>query len=934
MKTTFSKQLLLLAALLLAGVNSASAQFVRGDVNGDSSIDITDVTTLVDYIHGKPFPKASRTITFETQTSVAKTYGDAAFTNAATPSAGADDGTLTYSSSETSVATVDESTGEVTIVGVGEATITASITAGDTYAAASNTYTLTVTAASISPTVSLTSWTYGTPNNPSVSGNTGNGTVTYYYKVKDAADDTYSETKPTTVGNYTVKASIAATTNYQAAETTPVDFSIGQKEITVTGGITAGSKVYDGTTTATLVLTGATFDGVVGGDNVTVASATGTFDNENVGTGKTVTISGLTLGGTDVANYKLATSGNQASTTADITAASFTPVVTLAGWTYGSPNAPSVGETNTSGGTVTYYYKTGDADWTETQPTDVGTHKVKASIAANGNYAAEESAAVEFTITAATISNVTIAELSAPVKGDALDTEASCSTSGIASVGTVSWTTGGENATGNAAANTVYTASVTLTANSNYVFAANPTANAISGKDASVSRTDDTHITVSYTFDATAKNDLSLTLSLTGWTYGTTANTTPTLTGNDGSGTVTYQYKLTSADDNTYATFDASNYPTDAGDYTLKATVAANGDYNAGSATTTFSIAKADATLTCDNATLSFAASDAANSTKTKTGVSCTGGTITVQSSNTSNCTVSYSEGTITVTRVSTGGWEVTITVSVTPDANHNAPESVTFTVAGTASTPANAISGKFSVSDSKQVYFSKGNLKYNGSTWSFFDNQYDYYTTHDGTNWDKFGWSTSTTTYGMNTSTSNSSYTGNFVDWGSNSSLQSTLGSGWSTLSSTEWTYVFTGRPGKNKGSTVGSTNYASYTHAAITISGTTYYGMILFPDGGSFTASEASWGTINGNSAWSTTCTEAQWSALESKGCVFLPAAGYRNGTSVYSAGSHGSYWSSTANGTYGACSVNFFSGYLLSAAYYYRYGGYSVRLVRQVE
>ena len=47
-------------------------------------------------------------------------------------------------------------------------------------------------------------------------------------------------------------------------------------------------------------------------------------------------------------------------------------------------------------------------------------------------------------------------------------------------------------------------------------------------------------------------------------------------------------------------------------------------------------------------------------------------------------------------------------------------------------SVPDGAINGKFSVSDTKQVYFSKGNLRYASSKWSFFDNQYDRYTSYN----------------------------------------------------------------------------------------------------------------------------------------------------------------------------------------------------------
>ena len=53
--------------------------------------------------------------------------------------------------------------------------------------------------------------------------------------------------------------------------------------------------MYDGTTTATLDTSGAALAGVVAGDDVTLdtSGAVGTFDDKNVGTGKTVTVTGL-----------------------------------------------------------------------------------------------------------------------------------------------------------------------------------------------------------------------------------------------------------------------------------------------------------------------------------------------------------------------------------------------------------------------------------------------------------------------------------------------------------------------------------------------------------------------------------------------------------------------------------------------------------------
>jgi filamentous hemagglutinin family protein len=81
-------------------------------------------------------------------------------------------------------------------------------------------------------------------------------------------------------------------------------------------GITAQNKTYDSTTAATLI--GGSLLGVVVGDSVAVASLIGTFDNKNVGIGKTVTISGGTLSGGDANNYNIAGTG---TTTADITKA-------------------------------------------------------------------------------------------------------------------------------------------------------------------------------------------------------------------------------------------------------------------------------------------------------------------------------------------------------------------------------------------------------------------------------------------------------------------------------------------------------------------------------------------------------------------------------------------------------------------------------------
>ena len=264
---------------------------------------------------------------------------------------------------------------------------------------------------------------------------------------------------------------------------------------------------------------------------------------------------------------------------------------------------------------------------------------------------------------------------------------------------------------------------------------------------------------------------------------------------------------------------------------------------------------------------------------------------------------------------------------------NFTLPSSTTFAAGKIYNITRNAIpdllSGVFSVGSTKKVKFSKGNLRYASGTWSFFNNQYDYYTSYSADAWDKFCWSTSATTYGMNTSTDNSTYSGSFVDWGSNSDLQTALGTGWFTLNKDEWKYLFNSR----SASTVGGESNGRYAKAKVN----DVWGVILFPD--TYTHPDGVTAPVGVNAAGDTgwngnNYTFADWTKMESAGCVFLPGAGYRQGSSVASAGIFGGYWSATPNGAGNAYGVYYYSGYLDTAwTNYTRNHGLSVRLVRQV-
>ncbi len=105
-------------------------------------------------------------------------------------------------------------------------------------------------------------------------------------------------------GNY----ALASTGGTTTADITPATLSIA--------GLVGANRVYDGGTAASV---SGGVSGLFGSDDVALVSGTSTFGDKNVGTGKTVTMSGATLSGTDAGNYVLASTGGTA--TADITQA-------------------------------------------------------------------------------------------------------------------------------------------------------------------------------------------------------------------------------------------------------------------------------------------------------------------------------------------------------------------------------------------------------------------------------------------------------------------------------------------------------------------------------------------------------------------------------------------------------------------------------------
>ena len=99
----------------------------------------------------------------------------------------------------------------------------------------------------------------------------------------------------------------------QPADTTA---DITAKGITIVGAAVESSKVYDGTTKATIANAGTLSDNY-DAENLTIVAGSAVYDNKNVGTGKAVAFTGFALAGDAAVNYKLI--AQPTDTTADIT---------------------------------------------------------------------------------------------------------------------------------------------------------------------------------------------------------------------------------------------------------------------------------------------------------------------------------------------------------------------------------------------------------------------------------------------------------------------------------------------------------------------------------------------------------------------------------------------------------------------------------------
>jgi len=281
---------------------TATASALTGDKAGNYKLPAANTTTF-------NIGKATGSVSYTT-TSVQKLFGDAVFTN---PLTLVGDGTVTYTSSDTNVATVDEF-GAISITGDGTTTITATVTdkTGGNYhyytsttdGEATTQYTLTVGALTIASTNTPYSNVYdGAEHTITVA-------VTYPEDFSDGGTIEYSDdgglnwsaTNPEkkNVGTYTIyyklsKTGYTTVTHHSTITITPAPLTItaDNKGITYGGALPDYTVTYGEDNGATNNFVGGETTNVLGGTLTYACDYTERYQDRGTGS-FTITPSGLT----------------------------------------------------------------------------------------------------------------------------------------------------------------------------------------------------------------------------------------------------------------------------------------------------------------------------------------------------------------------------------------------------------------------------------------------------------------------------------------------------------------------------------------------------------------------------------------------------------------------------------------------------------------
>ena len=552
---------------------------------------------------------------------------------------------VTFSSSNQGVATIDQTTGVITAVGIGSTTISAYFGGNDAFFEKSTSYTLTFTddrddmeISGVAFSSSTASATYGdkTANTPTISsGKLGNATFTYSSSNEGVAMvDNIGTVTIKGAGTAEIKASFAGNDNFKPGYLT-YTLTVAQKEVGITWGTT--KFTYDGSSHVPT----ATATGLIGSDVCTI-----NVEGEKTDAGSyTATASSISN-----ANYML-----PADKSTSFTISKAVPSVTAApsanSLTYTGSAQALVTAGTASGGTM--QYSLDKQTYSEAIPTgtDAGSYTVYYRVVGDANHEDADGGQVSVTIDKAA-SSVAFASNTANAKiGESYTSQtATTSPSGLPLTYSSSNTGVAMVDVSSGTITLVSPGFTTITAS----FAGNDNYNAAQGSyELSVAKADAVDV------------ELSFSSSTATATYGDAAVNAPALNN-------PHQLPLvwTSSNENV-AKVDASGNITivGAGQTTIYASFVGNDDYKAKVASFTLTVNKATASVTFTSKTANAKMGEGYASQTATT--SPAGLPLTYSSSNSGVATVDASSGTVTL--VSPGS--TTITASFAGNDNYNAAQ-------------------------------------------------------------------------------------------------------------------------------------------------------------------------------------------------------------------------------------------------------------------
>ncbi|MBO4338215.1 MAG: hypothetical protein J5842_09100, partial [Lachnospiraceae bacterium] len=263
----------------------------------------------------------------------------------------------------------------------GEYTVRVTLAETQTYLSGSATDDFTITAGSVGETkVEIDDVTVGMSYDPvlTTDNTVGAASAVFEYKVKDADDSTYSTTKPTLPGTYTVRATVPAAGTF-AEEVVYDDFTISKLTRTVT--VSVPDTVY-----------GADYEPVYSINPDVSDGIAFVYKDNNSGTNEYSSVKPTAPGSYTVMLTLPATDSYEASTaenTFTISKISPTATVAQADVLAGTDYTPVFTTNSDSTAEVTFSYKQKGVDnsaYTVVRPTLPGTYMVQATLAASDTY--------------------------------------------------------------------------------------------------------------------------------------------------------------------------------------------------------------------------------------------------------------------------------------------------------------------------------------------------------------------------------------------------------------------------------------------------------------------------------------------------------------------------------------------------------------------